>query len=34
MCPYSMVNTLTALIAVSLVGVGIPLFKLWRDNRS
>jgi hypothetical protein len=32
-CPYSMVDTLIALAAVTLVGVGLPLFVLWWDNR-
>lgn len=32
-CPYSMVGTLLVFIAAAVVGVGIPLFVLWRDNR-
>jgi hypothetical protein len=32
-CPYSMVDTLIAFAVVTLVGVGLPLFALWWDNR-
>jgi hypothetical protein len=30
---YSLVNTLIAFVVVTLIGVGGPLFVLWRDNR-
>jgi hypothetical protein len=33
MCPYSLTNTLIAFAVVALIGVGGPLFVLWRDNR-
>lgn len=30
---YSLVNTLIAFAALTLIGVGIPLFTLWHGNR-
>lgn len=32
-CQYSLPATLVAFVIVTAIGVGIPLYALWKDNR-
>lgn len=32
-CPYSLTANLVAFAIVVAIGVGIPLYALWKDNR-